>query len=168
MLKSGLNAILYSLGQQPQKKPVTIRQLFRYHHNKPDQYSIWCYTEASEEWGIRVKLPSPPSARPLGQGRAEPQAQTRRGCCQLLKVQGWALPGHESPTPFFSSTRTPWALPLALNTHRLLGVTSLPKSQFIRNFIRDVFQCIYFVWLGRTHELSEITAVLSSRKGRKM
>ena len=77
------------------------------------------------------KLPSPPSASSLGQGRAEPQAQTWKGCCQLLKVQGTALPGHESPTPFFSSTRTPWALLFALNTHRLLGVPSLPSHSLL-------------------------------------
>lgn len=75
------------------------------------------------------KLPSPLSASPLGQGRAEPQ--TQRGCCQLLKVQEMALPGHESPTPFFGSTRTPWALLFALNTHRLLGVTSLPSHNLL-------------------------------------
>lgn len=101
------------------RKAVTTRQLFRYHYNYPGQYSIWHYTERNLR-GVsktRSNYPSPPAASPLGQGRAEPQRQTWRGCCQLFKVQGTALPDHESPTPFFMATQKVWALLFAPNTH---------------------------------------------------
>lgn len=49
------------------------------------------------------ELPSPPTGIPLGQSRAELEAQTWRGCSQLLKVQRAVPSGHGSPTPFSST-----------------------------------------------------------------
>lgn len=71
------------------------------HHSKSGQCIIWCYTEASGQEKKTVQInPHPLSVSPLGQGRAEPQAQAWRGCCQLLKMQETALPGLVSLTLF--------------------------------------------------------------------
>lgn len=78
--------------------------------------------------------------------------------------------GHVSPRPRVSHTLLQLHPnpPVCTEHTRAVGSYFVTQSPFIRNFIWDVFQDIYFVWLGRTHELSKITAVLSSRKGRKM
>lgn len=131
------------------------------------QYSIWSYPETTEERGEPGRITLTSHRDPSG------SRQGWAGGTDLERLQ----PAFEGAK---SSPLRPWVshtLQLHLNILGTLISTEYTKAiascftiqpRFIRKFIRDVFQCIYFVWLGRTYELSEITAALSSRKGRKM
>lgn len=72
----------------------------------------------------------PPSVRPLGQGRAEPQAQAWRGCCQLLKMQGTAPPGLVSLTLLQLHPNTLGTSVCTEHTDQL-GVTSLARHSLL-------------------------------------